>query len=159
MKIVKLDITNTRKIKAFSMELDGNNLLVAGDVSEGKTTVINALWEIISKKGDSITHGENKGRIKIKLSDGTRSIIAERVTTKKTSTLRLIDEDGENLSASDFKSMISDLSVNPHQIIHLKGEEQVKTLLKAAEVSIDLQAVNQNLPPSFYETRHCKQQR
>lgn len=142
MKITSLDITNIRMVKAFSLELKGNNLHVAGDVAEGKTTVINALWEILKKKDDSISHGARKGIIKIKLSDGSKTIIAERLTTKSASTLRLIDQDGESLGATDFKNMISELSVNPHLIMNLKGEEQVKTLLKAAKVSVDLQAIN-----------------
>lgn len=142
MKIVSLDITNIRKIQAFNMELNGENLQIAGGVAEGKTTVINALWEILTKRSDTVSHGATKGRIKIKLSDGSKTIIAERITTKKSSVLSLIDQDGDNLSAADFKSMISDLSVNPHQITKLKGDEQVRVLLRAADIEIDLQAVN-----------------
>ncbi|KKM69622.1 hypothetical protein LCGC14_1448880, partial [marine sediment metagenome] len=109
---------------------------------KGKTTVKNALWEILTKRSDTVSHGATKGRIKIKLSDGSKTIIAERITTKKSSVLSLIDQDGDNLSAADFKSMISDLSVNPHQITKLKGDEQVRVLLRAADIEIDLQAVN-----------------
>ena len=145
MKIVSLDITNIRKVKAFTMELNGENLQIAGGVAEGKTTVINALWEILTKRSDALSHGATKGKIKIKLSDGSKTIIAERITTKKSSTLNLVDQDGDSLSAADFKSMISDLSVNPHQITNLRGDEQARVLLKAAEVSIDLQAVNVEL--------------
>jgi len=147
MKIISLDITNTRKIKAFHIKLDGNNLHIAGNVAEGKTTVISALWDILDKRGDVITHGKNKSSVRIALSDGSKTIIAERNTTPKTSTIKLYDEaePKKKISLKDFKQMISDLSVNPHKIREMKPTEQVQVLLSAAKVSIDLEKVDKDI--------------
>ena len=145
MKIIALDINNTRKIKAFHLKLDGDNLHIAGKVAEGKTTAISALWDILDKRGDTITHGKRKSAIRIELSDGSKTIMAERVTTPKTSKVTLTDEKGGSISIKDFKKMISDLSVNPHKITSMKPTEQVQTLLSAANVPVDIEALDKEI--------------
>jgi hypothetical protein len=144
-KIISLDISNIRKIKAFNMVLNGDNLHVAGNVSEGKTTAISALWEILTKSQDSVSHGERKGVIKIKLAGGGKTLFAERVNTAKTSTLRIFNENGDKLSAKEFNQMISGLAVNPHKIKEMSPQEQVHTLLRSAKVSVDMQKLDEDI--------------
>lgn len=145
MKIISIVIDNTKVVKLFHIKLDGKNLHVAGGVSEGKTTAISALWDILERKGDSITRGEKKGCVRIVLGGDGKRIIAERLTVPSGSTLRITDQDGGKITAQDFKGMISALSVNPHRIMDMKGAEQVKTLLSAASVDIDLEAADQKI--------------
>lgn len=149
LRIISLDITNVRKIKAFKMVLDGKNLHIAGDVSEGKTTAVNAMWEILTKSQDSIAHGERKGIIKIKLGAGERTIFAERVTSKTksgiNSTVRIFNENGDKVSARDFNQMISSLAVNPHKIKDMPPGEQVQALLKSAKVDGDIPQLERDI--------------
>lgn len=145
MKIISIVIDNTKIVRLFHIKLDGKNLHVAGDVSQGKTTAISALWDIIEKKGDSITHGEKQGCVRIVLEGGGKRIIAERLTVPSGSTLRITDQDGGKITAQDFKGMLSALAVNPHKIMDMKGAEQVKTLLAAAAVDIDLEAADKDI--------------
>jgi len=146
LKIIELDITNTRKIKAFQLVLDGENMNIAGDVSQGKTTAINSLWEILSKKNDSLTHGEKKGTIKIRLGGDGRTIIAERKNTKKGSTVNVYFEDSEDkITIADFKKMLSTLSVNPHKLMDLGQTELIKTLARSAKLEIDLDDVDDKI--------------
>lgn len=145
MKIINIVIDNTKIIRCFRAKLDGKNLHVAGDVSEGKTTAISALWDIIEKKGDSITHGEKKGCVRIILEGNGKRIIAERLTKASVSTLKIIDQDGDKITAQDFKGMISALAVDPHKIMSMKGAEQVKTLLSAASVDMDLEKADEEI--------------
>lgn len=146
MKIISIVIDNTKVIKAFHIKLNGKNLHVAGGVSEGKTTAISALWDILEKKGDTITHGEKKGCIRIvlegKLKGNNKRIIAERLTVPSGSNISITDQDGDKITATDFKGMLSTLAVNPHKIMDMKGAEQVKTLLSAAAVDMDLDVVD-----------------
>ena len=139
MKIISIEIKNDRAIKCFNLELNGNNLEVAGDTATGKTTAISALWNIVEKRGDCLTHGERKGSIKIVLGDGDKTIYAKRINTRSSSTITLASDDGEKISIRDFKQMISDLSINPHKIMSMKPTERTKNLLKAADLGdVDL---------------------
>ena len=75
MKIISIAINNTRKIKAFFLRLDGNNMHIAGPTGTGKTTATNVLFEAFSKKADSLTHGEKKGSLVIRLGNSIKTLI------------------------------------------------------------------------------------
>jgi hypothetical protein len=148
MRIIEIDITNTKKLKAFRKVLGGDNLEVAGSTATGKTTAVSALWEILEKGGDALTHGEKRGCIRVTLGDGDRSIIAERVHTKAGSTISLTAHNGktpEKISPADFKKMLSRLSVNPHKIMDMGPTERVRTLMAAADIEIDLEALDEEI--------------
>jgi len=134
MNILELEIVNNRKIKCFIKKLAGDNLEISGDTGQGKTTAISALWDILEKRADALTHGQKKGTIRIKLGDSERFIVATREITPKTSTINIMDSDGKGVSIADFKQMISDLSINPHQICQMKPKQRTETLLKAANL-------------------------
>ncbi len=142
MQITSIQIVNTGVIECFDVTLNGNNLEMSGGTGTGKTTAITALHDILSKRSDMLRHGEKKGIIAVTLSDGSKTIYAERKTTRSGSnvTLTAIDGNGKKttITASDFKKMISDLSVNPHHIMNMKPKAQTETLLKSAKLDIDL---------------------
>jgi len=143
LNILSIDIKNNRKIECFKTVLNGKNLEVAGETNTGKTTAISALWDILEKKSDSLKHGEKNGYVKIKIGDDDKWLIATRKHTAKTSTITIIDSEGDPVSVGDFKSMISSLSVNPHKIIEMKATQQTETLLNAANMGeFDLIAVD-----------------
>lgn len=149
MRITQINIKNSGAIACFNMELNGENLEISGDTGTGKTTAISALFDIIKKRSDILRHGEKKSKISVTLSDGTRTIYAERRTTKSSSpvVLTAIDGDGKksDISIADFKNMISELSVNPHKIMDLTPKSQTETLLKSAKISIDLDSIDQRI--------------
>jgi len=134
MHIIEIEIINNRKIRAFHSKLNGSNLEIAGSTGTGKTTAVSALWDIITKPKDGLTHGTKTGETKIVLSDGSKSITAKRAMTPKTSTISLFDSAGKDINISDFKKMISDLSLNPHKIMDLGPTDKTKKLLKVADM-------------------------
>lgn len=137
MKLLKIEIMNHKKVKAFNIDLNGENLTVSGKTGVGKTTAISALWDILKATSDPLTHGEKKGRIHIALSDGKRKIFAERKFTEKTNEVIVFSIDGADsrkISMSDFKSWFNKLGVNPHKIMDMKPLEQTQTLLNAVEL-------------------------
>ena len=146
MKIISIEIINQKKIRLFNAELDGGNLEVAGETGTGKTTAVSALWDIITKGGDTLTHGETKGHVRVKLGDGSDTyLVAERITTKKTSSItvqKFLGTKAIDVLPKDFEKMISSLSVNPHKIIDMKPTEKIKTLLRAADCDVDLDALD-----------------
>jgi len=139
MKIYSINILNNKKIRVFNAKLDGKNLIVAGDPGTGKTTAITGLWNILSKGADQITHGEKKGSISMTLSDGSKTLICSRVYTKSSSTINIVDSNGEKLTTKDVDAMLSDLAVNPHKIAEMKPKERVDTLLKSAGIDKELE--------------------
>lgn len=148
-----LEIKNNKQIEAFYVKLDGKNLHISGDTGQGKTTAISGLWDVFEKKSDQLTHGKEKGFVRITLGDGEKTIIAERRFTKKTNLVRITYENGERITAQDFTKMISKLSVNPHRIMDLKPQARINMLLESADLGgLDLTSMN-SMITKLEETR------
>lgn len=146
MQIIEIEIENNRAIKVFHSKLNGGNLEIAGGTGEGKTTAISSLWDIIEKRGDALRHGEKKGKIRVKLAAGDKKVIATRTMTEANSSITLMDENGDKISAQDFKRMISDLSVNPHRITSMKKAEQLECLIRSANLGdYDLKSADRQI--------------
>lgn len=145
MTILSIEIMNNRKIQVFRKSLNGENLEVAGDAGTGKTTAVSCLWDLLEKRGDTITHGKTKGHIKIKVGNQGQWILATRINTPKTSRITILDSNGDKVSTATFKQMLSELSINPHKIIDMKPGDQLATLLKSAELSVDLTALDREI--------------
>ena len=47
MKILSVDVVNFKKVEVLHLELDGQNLRVAGTTGQGKTTAISSLWDLM----------------------------------------------------------------------------------------------------------------
>lgn len=163
MKILEIEINNTKTLKAFNKTLNGDNMEVAGPTGSGKTTAISCLWDILEKHGDMITHGKRKGSIRVKLGEGDQSIIAERKYTPSGSTIDLTMYDGEDpkaISIGDFRKMVSKLSVDPHKIMQMGPTERIRTLMAAAHIEIDLEELDRKIADAendrLIEFRHME---
>jgi DNA repair exonuclease SbcCD ATPase subunit len=132
MKIFSVNVQNYKSLKSFNLELDGKSLVVAGPTGSGKTTAISTLWDIIEKVGEPVTHGKRKGFISLTLQAGGKKIFARREFTEKTNTISILTSEGQKISAAEFKSWIHAQSVDPHKILDLGPQEQVKVLLSTA---------------------------
>lgn len=130
-------IENNKKLKAFIFNLKGNNLRVSGPTGTGKTTAISALWEIMKKVSDPLTHGEKKGRICITLGDENKKVFAERKFTNKTNScviMKIEDNENKKISVNDFSNWVSKLGINPHKLIDMGPLEQTEMLLESAKI-------------------------
>lgn len=160
MNIIQLDIVNQKTIKCFEKTLNGGNLEVAGDTGTGKTTAVSALWEVLKKGSDTLTHGELKGHIRVTIGDGSdTTYVAERVNTPKTSSINITKFVGKiprAVSTKDFEQMLSGLSVNPHKIADMKPKERTQALLSAAELEIDLDALDEEIKAAEGERLYAK---
>lgn len=151
MKILSIDVTNFKKIEVLHLELDGKNLKVAGTTGQGKTTAISTLWDILETVGDPIRHESDrpgvKASVRLVIGDRSERFVAERTYTKGTTKVSIKSEDGKTtISAKEFRSWVSSLAMNPHQILTLKPQDQTATLLKAAKVpvGVDLDEIDRN---------------
>lgn len=150
MKILEIDIRNYKKIEVLNLELDGKSVKVAGTTGQGKTTAISTLWDIMETVGDPIRHdGKGPGataKIRIVVGDESKRFVAERVYTAGDTKI-LIHPEGDKkakISAKEFKSWVSSLAVNPHQILSMGPKDQTDALLRAATVpdGVDLQDID-----------------
>lgn len=150
LKIISIVIENRNTIKVFNKELDGSNMHIAGETGTGKTTAVSSLWDIMERRAsqrdyDGITHGSDKTKLKIKLSDGSKTIVAQKVIKKNKIEVVIQDADLNTISREDFEKMISDLSINPHKIMNMGPSERVKMLLSAAELEVDLDEIDKEI--------------
>lgn len=135
MKIIGIEIENDRALRTFKVDLNGDNMVVAGETGTGKSTSISGLWEMISQAADAVTHGEDKGFHRLTLSDGKTTITAKRTYQKgKPSKIVIMDDKANAISMAVFKTFLSELAINPHKIASMKPTEQVNTLLKGADM-------------------------
>lgn len=131
VKIIKVDIENYRKIRAFNCKLDGGNLLVAGQPDEGKTTAVSALWDLLESVQDPLRHGAKNGHITITLGypGEEYQIIAERKFTPKTNTITISDNDGKKVERKTIVELLDKVSRDPLKVMELKGLELTRFLL------------------------------
>jgi len=134
MKILQIEVSNYRLIKALLLDLNGENLAVAGKTGQGKTTAISLLWEALKMVGDPVTHGEKKGQIRITLGDGETEVFITRSFTAKTAPITIVTSKGKNISASAFADWFCGLGQNPHKIMEMKPKEQAQALLEAVKL-------------------------
>jgi hypothetical protein len=131
MRILQIEVSNYRLIKTMLLDLDGDNMAVAGEPGQGKTTAISLLWESLKVVGDPVTHGEKKGQIKITLGDGQTKAFVTRSLTAKTAPIKIVTSEGETVSAKEFASWFCDLGDNPQRIMDMKPKAQAQALLEA----------------------------
>jgi len=134
MRILHFDILNTKAVKSFILDPNGEHVQIAGKAGTGKTTAASCLWELMNRSKDCLTHGERKGHIIIHLGEGEVELIARRDFTAKTNTITVERADGGKVSSADFKSMLSVLAENPHKIAEMKPLQRTQTLLAAADL-------------------------
>lgn len=149
MKILSVDVVNFKKIEALHLELDGQNLRVAGTTGQGKTTAISSLWDILETVGDPIRHESArpgvKASVRLVIGDAGSRWIAERTYTAGTTKISIKSEDGKNsVTAKEFRSWVSSLAKNPHKLLELGPQDQTAALLQAARfpVGLDLDALD-----------------
>ena len=134
MKILQIEVTNYRLIKALLLELNGDNMAVVGQPGQGKTTAISLLWESLKMVGDPVTHGEKKGQIRITLGDGDQEVFVTRSFTAKTAPITIMTSKGKAISAGAFADWFCGLGQNPHKIMEMKPKEQAQALLEAVKL-------------------------
>jgi predicted ATP-dependent endonuclease of OLD family len=131
MKIIRIEMTNYKKVKALDVRLDGDNLVVAGPPDSGKTTAVSALWDAITPIGEPLTHGERKGSLRVTLGEPGKEyrIFVERKFTPKTNTISIVNQDGKKLTKGTVVDLLNKISYEPLKILDLKGNELTKYLL------------------------------
>jgi len=136
-KIVALDIKAVKRITAAHIEPDGSMVVIGGDNTQGKSSVLDAIAYAIGGKGlmpsEPLRRGEEKGHAEVTLDDG---VIIRRTFTSKGGTLKITTAEG--LSPSSAQTWLNDrigaLSFDPSAFLRERPAAQAATLRRLCGV-------------------------
>ena len=147
LKILRLEAENFKRIKTVEINPDGAVVVVGGRNSQGKTSVLDAIWAVlgggvaakVTKK--PIRDGEDHARVMLDLGD----LIVTRTWKGDTSALKVEAKDGSKYSSPQtvLDGFMGKLSFDPLAFTQLSQAEQVAALLELVDLPIDLSELAQ----------------
>ena len=153
IKINSLNIENTKKIKAVSMQLNDGLTVIGGDNGEGKTSVLDAIAYALGgekhrpsniKRDDSVIPPE----ISVTLSNGLQ------VTRKgKKSALTVTDPSGQKGGQRLLDSFVEQLALNLPRFLNSSSKEKAKVLLSTLGIDEKLLALESEINKIFEDRR------
>jgi len=143
MKIIQLTAENFKRLTAVEIVPDGNTILLTGKNGAGKTSVLDAIWAVLSNPRSKelpkpIHDGEKKATITIKLDE--RDLLVKRVFTDGGTRLKIISKDGAVFKSPQalLDKFLGELSFDPLAFMQLSDKEQTRLLLSIVPLEIDL---------------------
>jgi DNA repair exonuclease SbcCD ATPase subunit len=145
MKVVRLEVSNFKRLRAVEVipDADGNLVIVSGQNANGKSSLLDSI--VAALAGPSATRlisrpirdGEDEAHVTVDLGDFT----VTRNWTKDKSVLKVMSKDGSKYSSpqSFLDEKLGALSFDPLTFTQLKPKEQVETLLGLVELGFDPQ--------------------
>jgi recombinational DNA repair ATPase RecF len=142
MKIIELRAENVKRLKAIEINPDEFFQVIGGRNSQGKTSVIDAIWLAFSGKSASqeidkpIRHGEDHAFVELNLGD----LIVTRTWKGDTSTLKVEAAGGAKYPAPQemLNKLLGKLAFDPLEFTRLEPKMQREALLAIAPLEIDL---------------------
>lgn len=164
-RILRLSVSNVMRLVAvdISPNPEGSIVVVAGANSQGKSSVLNAIWLALAggdasrKIPDPIRHGEDTAEVTVDLGTMivTRTWDANRRDVTK---LTVTNADGYQVRSpqSLLDSFIGALSFDPLEFANQSRTEQVETLLGVVTLPFDLVAHDAVHDDLFQRRRDAK---
>jgi DNA repair exonuclease SbcCD ATPase subunit len=148
IKVGEISVTNFKKIKSLDVQANGGNVFIMGKNGTGKTTLIQALYCLLTGKElppDPITIGEHRSEISTTLfNDMTKAIvcIAKLVITEKhpKGKLTVTTEDGRDVPGGPrtfLDKLTENLLFDPFDFLRMTEKAQVKFLKDIIGVNFD----------------------
>ena len=136
MKIVKLEIDNVKRIRAFHISPDGRPVVLTGKNGAGKSSVLDGIE--MALQGKKVSHpilsGQSKGKTTIEMDNG---LIITKSFTEKGDYLKVENKDGKVSSpAALLKQLVGEISFDPLDFARKKGPEQ-KQIVKQMDPNLD----------------------
>jgi len=137
MKIVRLEASNVKRLRAAEITPDGNLVVIGGKNSQGKTSLIDSI-EIALKGGHSIPskpvhEGERQAQV---VCDLEELIVERRLKPDRTSALVVKTKDGiqQKSPQAILDRLVGELTFDPLEFVRSKPQKQVETLRKLVGV-------------------------
>lgn len=141
-KIIRLESTNYKRLKAVLIEpdKDGNLVIVAGKNGQGKTSILDSITAALGGVNAKTTpkpirDGEERAEIVLE----TEEFIVTRRFTASGSTLKVESHDGAVYPKGQAKldDLLGKLSLDPLAFTQLSDRDQLATLLGLVELPFD----------------------
>lgn len=145
-KIIRLQSTNYKRLKAVEITPDGNVVTIGGKNGAGKSSVLDSITAAlggVSKKDTPkpIRDGEDNAEIVLE----TDELTVTRRFTKSGSTLTVTTPDGAKFPKGQAKldDLIGKLSLDPLAFTQMDDKKQLETLLGLVDLPFDPQELEQ----------------
>lgn len=141
-KIIRLESTNYKRLKAVEIAPDpnGNLVIVAGKNGQGKTSILDSITAALGGVSAKTTpkpirDGEERAEIVLE----TEELIVTRKFTASGSTLTVKSQDGAVYPKGQAKldELLGKLSLDPLAFTQLSDKDQLKTLLELVDLPFD----------------------
>ncbi|MFF2822652.1 AAA family ATPase [Arthrobacter koreensis] len=139
-KIIKLEASNFKRLRAVEISPDGNLVVIAGRNGQGKTSVLDAITAALGGASTKalprpIRDGEDKAQIVLE----TEDLIVTRTFSGTASKLTVKGKDGSTFSKGQAKldELLGRLSLDPLAFTQLSEKDQLMTLLDLVELPFD----------------------
>lgn len=155
IKINKLEIENTKRVKAVKIEPQQSGLTVIGGRNkQGKTSVLDAIAWALGGERYKPSKAQRDGstippHLKVVLSNG---LVVER--TGKNSSLKVMDLEGNKGGQQLLKEFVEELALNIPKFMQQSGKEKANTLLQIVGVGDKLHALELK-ETEIYNERHA----
>ena len=141
MRIVKLEATNVKRLKAVEITPEGDTVVIAGRNAQGKSSVLDSIWMALAGAAGAketsrpIRDGEEKASVVLDLGD----LVVTRKWTQAGTTLEVAAKDGARYPSPQtvLDGMLGKLSFDPLQFAEQAPREQVATLLSVVDLPFD----------------------
>jgi ABC-type dipeptide/oligopeptide/nickel transport system ATPase component len=145
-KIIRLQATNYKRLKAVEITPDGNIVQIAGKNGAGKSSVLDAITAALGgvdkrKTPKPIRDGEDNAEIVLE----TDELVVTRRFTPSGSTLTVSTHDGAKFPKGQAKldDLLGKLSLDPFAFTMLSEKDQLEQLLQLVDLPFDPQELEQ----------------
>lgn len=144
MKIIGLEAENFKRLRAVSLKLEGQHLILGGSNEAGKSSVLDAIWVALGgadvmkdlKITKPIRKGAEKAHVRIDLGD---LIVTRKWTGDDKSYLEVSTKEGAVFkSPQGMLDALMGQLFDPFEFSRMKEAEQREILLKLVNIDLDL---------------------
>lgn len=142
--IIGLEAENFKRLKAVSLNLNGNHLILGGDNEQGKSSVLDAIWVALGgadvmkdlKISRPIRKGAEKAMVKLDLGN---LIVTRKWTSDDKSYLEVSTKEGAVFkSPQGMLDALMGRLFDPFEFSRMKESDQREILLKLVNIDLDL---------------------
>ena len=143
LRIIRLEAENYKRLRAVRIDPKGNVVEITGRNGQGKTSILDAIFEAV-KQVDlgtpmPIRKGEEKARIRLDMGD----LVVERKFSEKGSTLIVANAEGAQYSSPQtmLNALLGALSFEPLKFAQMRPRDQYDALKGLVKMEVDVEAL------------------
>lgn len=149
MKVKRLDVKNLKKIISATLEFaeDQPVIRISGKNSQGKTSLLTALWGAIGGKtavtergqdaGNLVREGEKKAEVQVTLAGLSKEVRVQwSVTQAGTEQLNVWSSDGSKVGRKELSALLSQYTIDPLSFVSLTKSQQYDEVCRLCGIDV-----------------------